>query len=292
MKKYVQTFAIPVLLAALLTVHASALTFGDVGGDAWYASAVSDVSDIGIMVGDDLGNFNPDKPVTRAEMAIIVCRVLERTLDEDAYAPVYLVSENFPDVPESHWANGYINKVSFLEIAVGYDNGNFGPGDNVTYEQAVTMLVRALGGGDDATAQGGYPKGFLQVAGHLGLLSGLQGAAEGKPLSRANVAVLLSNYFRLNPPEGLPGTTPGSTPGATPEPLPPDSGTDSIPPDDKSDNAPGQPGTSPGDSKPNPGQEIGDTPNQSGDSLEIEDSHQPGQTPGTKPNPGSTGGGT
>ena len=72
MKKYVQTFAIPVLLAALLTVHASALTFGDVGGDAWYASAVSDVSDIGIMVGDDLGNFNPDKPVTRAEMAIIV----------------------------------------------------------------------------------------------------------------------------------------------------------------------------------------------------------------------------
>ena len=153
MKKYVQTFAIPVLLAALLTVHASALTFGDVGGDAWYASAVSDVSDIGIMVGDDLGNFNPDKPVTRAEMAIIVCRVLERTLDEDAYAPVYLVSENFPDVPESHWANGYINKVSFLEIAVGYDNGNFGPGDNVTYEQAVTMLVRALGGGDDAASR-------------------------------------------------------------------------------------------------------------------------------------------
>ena len=110
------------------------------------------------MVGDDLGNFNPDKPVTRAEMAIIVCRVLERTLDEDAYAPVYLVSENLPDVPEIHWANGYINKVSFLEIAVGYDNGNFGPGDNVTYEQAVTMLVRALGEGPTRPRKADIPR--------------------------------------------------------------------------------------------------------------------------------------
>lgn len=288
MKKFVQTSAIVLLLASVLAVHALALPFSDVPAGAWYTDAVSKVSDLGIMVGDDLGHFNPQTPVTRAEMAIIVCRVLERTLDENVYSPVYLVSEAFSDVPESHWANGYINKVAFLEITLGYGDGRFGPGDNVTYEQAVTMLVRALGGGADAAAQGGYPQGFLRVADSLGLLAGLQDAAMGEPLSRANVAVLLSNYFRLNPPEdAAPSTTPG-----TPSSTTPDSGSDAPPPDDKSDLPPSD--TPPASSTDKPGQEIGDTtagndaPDSGGDSLDLDDS-QPGQRP--QPTPPSTGAG-
>lgn len=284
MKKTLQTWGIFLLLAALLTVHAFGLSFSDVPAGVWYADAVSKVSGLGIMIGDEQGRFNPQKPVTRAEMAVIVCRVLELTLDEDAYLPVYLVAENFSDVPESHWANGHINKASFLEITLGYGDGRFGPGDAVTYEQAVTMLVRALGGGDDAAAQGGYPQGFLRVADGLGLLSGLQGAVAGEPLSRANVAVLLSNYFRLHPPGGgAPDTTPGS-------------GSDILPPDDKSDLAPSN--TPPAGHTPdNPGQEIGDggpeegAPGSGGDSLDLNDS-QPGPQPEPTPPSAGTGGGT
>lgn len=108
-------------------------------------------SHVGIMVGDENGNFNPDKSVTRAEMAVVICCVLEITLDESEYTPVYLTAENYSDVPVTHWANGHINKASFLEIVKGYGDGRFGPADPVTCEQAVTMLVRAIG----ASGRGG-----------------------------------------------------------------------------------------------------------------------------------------
>ena len=130
MKKKLQNLLIASLTVALLTVNAFA--FSDVGKDAWYSDAVEYMNSAGIMVGDDKGNFNPDKPVTRAEMAVIICRTLEATKSEADYLPIYLVADNFPDVPATHWANGYINKASFLEIIQGYKDGRFGPSDNVT----------------------------------------------------------------------------------------------------------------------------------------------------------------
>ncbi len=42
---------------------------------AWAKDAVDEVSDKGLMVGDDLGNFNPNKPVTRAELAVVLARL-------------------------------------------------------------------------------------------------------------------------------------------------------------------------------------------------------------------------
>lgn len=185
-----------VLLVALgsLTATASAISFPDVTAGAWYSDSVEYISELGVMVGDGGGNFNPDKPVTRAEMAAIICRTLEKTKSEAEYMPAYLVAENFPDVPESHWANGYINKVSFLGIAGGYGNGRFGPSDHLTYEQAVTMIVRMLGMETKASEYGGYPDGYLAVADSMGLLSGVH-AVRGEKFSRANVTMLLFNYL-------------------------------------------------------------------------------------------------
>lgn len=265
MKKRLQTLLIASLTIALLTVNAFA--FSDVSKDSWYSNAVDYVNDAGIMVGDDKGNFNPDKPVTRAEMAVVICRTLEATKSEDDYLPIYLRAKNFSDVPASHWANGYINKASFLEIIQGYGNGHFGPSDNVIYEQAVTMMVRVLGKEADAANQGGYPNGFLSIAEGEGLLSGMH-ASKGDKLSRANVAVLLSNYCHI----GSTGNPPsGQNSGNIPEDL---------------------------ITNVTPSEDIGidiETPpiqdNQSGNFLEIDGSQQE-ERPESGPETGENGGGT
>lgn len=168
----------------------AASTFPDVDEHTEYTEAVEYLNEIGIMVGDDNGNFNPNKTVTRAEMAAIVCRVLGETENLS-------VSSAFSDVPVSHWANGYIGKAATLGIVSGYGNGFFGPSDGITYEQAVTMLVRAVGSNEEALAAGGYPDGFLSVAQSKGFLSGLN-IQKGVPLSRAYVAMILLNYFNNN----------------------------------------------------------------------------------------------
>lgn len=164
--------------------------FPDVDEDAPYAEAVSYISEIGIMEGDENRNFNPDRLVTRAEMAAIICRMLGETEGLSA-------ADDFLDVPRSHWANPYVSKATELGVINGYPDGRFGPSDNVTYEQAVTMVVRAVGYAEAAQDVGGYPDGFLSIARSNGYLENVEGQ-QGVPLTRASITLLLFNYYNNN----------------------------------------------------------------------------------------------
>lgn len=73
----------------------SGSVFPDVADDAPYAEAAEYLNDVGIMQGDEKGNFNPDKTVTRAEMAALICRMLGETEN-------LAKANTFTDVPVSH----------------------------------------------------------------------------------------------------------------------------------------------------------------------------------------------
>ena len=55
----------------------SAQSFPDVSGSAWYAGAVSALAAQGILNGYPDGTFRPDRPASRAEVAVLLMRVLE-----------------------------------------------------------------------------------------------------------------------------------------------------------------------------------------------------------------------
>ncbi len=185
-----RTVSLLLVLVMCLSETVLAASFPDVNSNADYAEAVDYMSEIGIMVGNEQGNFNPVKTVTRAEMATVICRLM----GEDEGSPTEQAL--FPDVPVGHWANSYVSKAAELGVVNGYDNGNFGPADTVTYEQAVTMVMRAMGCEGFAQASGGYPDGYLTVAEEFGYLGGLH-LSIGDKMSRSDVAVLLYNccYF-------------------------------------------------------------------------------------------------
>ena len=163
----------------------AASSFPDINGYEEFAEAVAYVNEAGIMIGDNNGNFNPYTTVNRAEMATIVCRMLN--VDKDL-----ATSTQFTDVPVGHWANGYVGKAASLGIVNGYGGGKFGPSDDVTYEQAVTMIIRAWGGEPEAKELGGYPEGYLTMANNYSLLKGVS-AKKGEPLSRADIAIIIYN---------------------------------------------------------------------------------------------------
>lgn len=185
MKKKAQQVVALFLMAALLVCPAFASSFPDVDDDAVYADAVEFVNETGIMVGDDKGNFNPDKTVTRAEMATIICRMLGEMEG-------LTTSNDFTDVPTDHWANAYISKAAELGIVGGYGNGKFGPSDAVTYEQALAMLVRAVELEDVAIELGGYPDGYIEVAQNYGYIYSVS-AEIGDFLLRKQVAMIIYN---------------------------------------------------------------------------------------------------
>lgn len=185
MKNKSKQFVMIVLVLALLVGVVSASSFPDVGENAAYAEAVEYVSKAGIMTGKNGGVFDPEGIVTRAEMVAIICRM---RYEEDMVSGV----EIFPDVPAEHWANGYVSRAAELGIVKGYDNGNFGPTDTVTYEQALTMMLRAIGLDEPAIEAGGYPDGYIKMADEYGYSSQMS-AEKGSLLTRWQIAVLLYN---------------------------------------------------------------------------------------------------
>lgn len=189
MKLKLQRTLTLLLALSLLTCPILAVSsFPDVAEYSEYYSAIDYVSSKGIIVGDNSGNFNPNQSVTRAEMAVILCRVLELTENMPT-------TDTFSDVPVDYWANSYIAKAANLGIVTGYNNGTFSPDGFVTYEQAITMVVRSIeGGSDKAQSAGGYPDGFILVAQEKYLLEGLL-AKKGETMSRGDIAQILYNYY-------------------------------------------------------------------------------------------------
>lgn len=120
-------------------VHCS---FSDVSGKAWYAGAVKYLETFGILSGYEDGTFRPDAPITRAEFVAISVRFYEAYGIETAEEAEKLV---FTDVRTGYWAEDYINEASSNGWIVGYGNGKFGPDNNITRAEVVTIVGRVLG---------------------------------------------------------------------------------------------------------------------------------------------------
>lgn len=164
--------------------------FPDVSDYADYAEAVVGLAAMGIIAGDEKGNFNPNATITRAETATIICRLMG--MEEEAKANR---RQAYDDVPASHWASGYISQATELGVFNGDGSGNFRPGDNVTYEQIIKMLVCVVGYEEDAQEVGGWPNGYIAIAEELGISSGLYfGQTANVP--RNMVAQLVYNTMR------------------------------------------------------------------------------------------------
>lgn len=187
LKSNLRIFLTLLLIGGLLCCPAlAASSFPDVPENASYAEAVEYLNEIGIMQGDTNGKFNPDNMVTRAQMAAIICRMLGETenLTTDG--------TRFSDVPASYWANGYIVKAAELGIIGGYQDGTFKPDNTVTYEQAVTMVVRSVNLTDNALVLGGYPDGYIKVADEYGYLKDIT-VSKGDTMERKEIAMLIYN---------------------------------------------------------------------------------------------------
>ncbi|EOD01775.1 S-layer homology domain-containing protein [Caldisalinibacter kiritimatiensis] len=155
-------------------------------------AAIRRLMELGLVEGDSRG-IRPDDTITRAEFATMVVRVLGK---EDI-AKFTTGATNFADVPAGHWASGYINVASTIGLVNGYGDGNFGPEDEITYEQALTIVVRALGYNQEAVEKGGYPVGYLVVADDLDLDIKAEGTA-GVPTTRATVFQMLDNALTVD----------------------------------------------------------------------------------------------
>lgn len=179
-------------MIAIPSVFADTLPSDVVGTK--YEESVELLNALNIMIGDDTGEFRLEDPIKRSEVAKIATAIAGLT----DVAESTKTQANFPDVSASHWANGYINVAQAQNFVIGDDTGKFRPDDNISYAEAVTIMMRVLGYEPAAQSSGGFPTGYLVTAGSAGLFKGGISAPTNSLASRGIVAQLAYNALTIN----------------------------------------------------------------------------------------------
>lgn len=141
---------------------------------------------LGIVDGDETGKFNPMEPVKRSEAAKLLMTAF--SVDGTQYPQM---ETEFSDVSADHWASGYIQAATEIGYIAGVGDGKYMPDADITFEQACTLIVRALGYDLFAENYGGYPAGHMKYAADLDLIDKLE-LANDEPITRGELAYMLA----------------------------------------------------------------------------------------------------
>ena len=81
----------------------------------------------------------------------------------------------------------------------GYDENSFGPNDNITYQEVVTLMLRLVGEENNLTAP--WPIGQIEKAKAINLVKGetvFPQERYAEKLTRGTVALILYDTMTLN----------------------------------------------------------------------------------------------
>ena len=180
----------PTMAFAATTSAQSNAAYSDIAG-ANCEGAVNVLSALKVVDGFTDGTYKPEQTVTRAQMA----KLIVTALGVADYATAK--TSKYTDMGTATWAIPYVEYASNLNIVNGVGHGKFNPNGLVTYEQAATMIVRALGYTDSCKEMNGtWPAIYVQKAMALNIFEDVvNGGANGA--TRGDIAIMLYNALDL-----------------------------------------------------------------------------------------------
>lgn len=189
MKKITSIILTLIMLLTLAPIGTMAeVNFKDVNESDYYAVAAGKLSELKILEGYPDGTFGAQRAITRAEMAAIVCRMIDADMTKQN------LKSTFTDVADNHWAIAYISAASEKKIINGDGDGTFRPEDDVKYEEALKMVVCALGLVDDDIEVDpvDWSAAYLKIADENKITENLIGR-KGEKSTRGDIAVMVFN---------------------------------------------------------------------------------------------------
>lgn len=185
-------------LTMAVPAFAADKTFPDVTGRDWCYTQVIQAAKTGLMNGYADGRFGQNDPITRGQMV----QILYNYYGEDCGT-----NSGFSDVPSSAWYAKAVTWASKKGVVSGYSNGTFGPDNQLTREQMVTILYNVADKPETNPSAISQYSDYHQVASYAA--DGFAWAVSNKVVSgtssttlsprgtatRAQVAVILVRYL-------------------------------------------------------------------------------------------------
>lgn len=107
--------------------------FTDVKAGMWCNRAIATLTNMGIIKGYTDGSFQPNKSITRAELATIIAR----------FAKLDVNTKTFSDI-NGHWAQKNIELAAGNGWINGYTDGTFRPNKSIIRAETFAMINRVL----------------------------------------------------------------------------------------------------------------------------------------------------
>lgn len=161
--------------------------FSDVPGSHEYNAAFDKLYQLAILAGYGNNIAKPEDDITRAEMLKLIVTVMGSEYIEEA-----MISKDkynkFSDIDYTHWASGYIAVGVNCGFISGHDDGTFAPEENITYYQAIKMILSILGYDSMAQNEGEY----FKLGKDIGITEGIP-FDDNRVINRSHAAQMISN---------------------------------------------------------------------------------------------------
>lgn len=188
---------------AIPTSAAASDRFDDVDT---YVEAIDTLAAIGVVTGTSETTFNTDADVLRFQAALLFAKALTGKTDGNVWK-TGVNNSVFADLDENP-QDLFVNAISYVNnngIVTGKSATKFAPRDGITFEQGLTMAVRALGY-ETAAMKASATTGlwmYIDKAISLGLDAGLEDITDYKAtLTRGQMAQLIYNMLFVETADG------------------------------------------------------------------------------------------
>ncbi len=142
-----------------------------------------------IMAGDENGNLNLERQITRAEFTKLA---VAASVYASGVGPTASVSP-YPDVPKNNWAAPFVQVAKEKELVSGYLDGTFRPMNHITLVEGVTMALSLLGYRKEDFS-GAWGSGQMAMYQTLKLDRGIS-ASQGDPMTKQDALWLFYNLL-------------------------------------------------------------------------------------------------
>ena len=193
---------VSILLTLIMVIASSAIAFADIDYSQWNSqssypsdvvnttlfSPVKFLMDKKIVQGYEDGLFHAEKNITRAEYAKMMVVATNNTNN----VTLYENKDIFTDLSGASWAKGYINTAYSVNLIQGMGDSKFAPGENVTYAQAIAILIRSKGITDSQmSAYGQWPDNYIQYANMYNMVGSVTIKDWNAAATRGDIAMIL-----------------------------------------------------------------------------------------------------
>lgn len=190
----ISVFALPAMAAEETDETTESVALTDIDSTSDVGKAVTRLVSRGIINGYPDNTYRPDNSISRAEFCVVMVKFQGQ---QDYIDPEAMTGFEDLDLDANYaWARPYVAKAVELGIINGFEDKTFRAADPVTYEQAVKMIVCALGyeaEGQMPTIIGDWSSGYIAQAMKLRVTSGTSIANKTAATTRGIVAILVSN---------------------------------------------------------------------------------------------------